>query len=61
MDILYNSFNKNQIKEIRCEAVFLDDCLVIFIYMDIFFRVDEDDISKTFMSLRKCFKKRSEK
>jgi hypothetical protein len=31
----------------------LDDCLVTFIEQDIFFGVDEDDIIKTFMSLRK--------
>jgi hypothetical protein len=31
----------------------LDDCLVIFIERDIFFKVDEDDIIKTFKSLRK--------
>jgi hypothetical protein len=31
----------------------LDDCLVTFIERDIFFEVDEDDIIKTFMSLRK--------
>jgi hypothetical protein len=31
----------------------LDDCLVIFIEWDIFFEVDEDDIIKTIMSLRK--------
>jgi hypothetical protein len=31
----------------------LDDCLVIFIEWDIFFKVDEDDIIKTFKSLRK--------
>jgi hypothetical protein len=31
----------------------LDDCLVIFIERDIFFEVDEDDIIKTFISLRK--------
>ena len=31
----------------------LDDCLVIFIGWDIFFEVDEDDIIKIFMSLRK--------
>ena len=29
----------------------LDDCLVTFIERDIFFKVDEDDIIKTFMSL----------
>jgi len=32
---------------------FLDDCLVTFIERDIFFKVDEDDIIETFMSLRK--------
>jgi hypothetical protein len=31
----------------------LDDCLVTFIERDIFFKVDEDDIIETFMSLRK--------
>jgi hypothetical protein len=31
----------------------LDDCLITFIERDIFFEVDEDDIIKTFMSLRK--------
>ena len=31
----------------------LDDCLVIFIERDIFFEVEEGDIIKTFMSLRK--------
>jgi hypothetical protein len=31
----------------------LYDCLVIFIEQDIFFKVDEDDIIKIFMSLRK--------
>ena len=31
----------------------LDDCLVTFIEQDIFFEVDEDDIIKTFMSIRK--------
>ena len=31
----------------------LDDCLVTFIERDMFFEVDEDDIIKTFMSLRK--------
>jgi len=31
----------------------LNDCLVTFIERDIFFEVDEDDIIKTFMSLRK--------
>ena len=31
----------------------LNDCLVTFIEWDIFFEVDEDDIIKTFMSLRK--------
>ena len=31
----------------------LDDCLIIFIERDIFFEVDEDDIIKIFMSLRK--------
>jgi hypothetical protein len=30
----------------------LDDCLVTFIERDIFFEVDEDDIIKTFISLR---------
>ena len=31
----------------------LDDCLVTFIEQDIFFKVDEDDIIKTSMSIRK--------
>jgi len=31
----------------------LDDCLVTFIEQDIFFEVNEDDIIKIFMSLRK--------
>jgi hypothetical protein len=31
----------------------LNDCLVTFIERDIFFKVDEDDIVKTSMSLRK--------
>jgi hypothetical protein len=31
----------------------LDDCLVTFIECDIFLEVDEDDIIKTFMALRK--------
>jgi hypothetical protein len=35
-----------------CDNV-LDDCLVTFIERDIFFKVDEDDIIETFMSLRK--------
>ena len=30
----------------------LDDCLVTFIERDIFFEVDENDIIKTFMSIR---------
>jgi hypothetical protein len=39
----------------------LDDCLVIFIERDIFFKVDEDDVIKTFMSLEKRQIKSSEK
>jgi hypothetical protein len=31
----------------------LDDCIVTFIECDIFLEVDEDDIIKTFMALRK--------
>ena len=31
----------------------LNDCLVTFVERDIFFKVDENDIVKTFMSLRK--------
>ena len=31
----------------------LDDCLVTFIKQDIFFEVNEDNIIKIFMSLRK--------
>jgi hypothetical protein len=31
----------------------LDDCLVTFIERDIFYEVDEDDIIRTFMTLRK--------
>ena len=31
----------------------LDDCLVTFIEQDIFFEVNEDDIIKIFMSIRK--------
>jgi hypothetical protein len=31
----------------------LDDCLVTYIERDIFFKVDEKDIIKTFMALRK--------
>jgi hypothetical protein len=31
----------------------LDDCLVTFIERDIFLEVDEDDIIRTFMALRK--------
>lgn len=30
----------------------LDDCLVTFIEKDIFFEVDEEDIIKTFISIR---------
>jgi hypothetical protein len=37
--------------------ILLDDCLVTFIERDIFFEVNEDDIIKTFMSLRKRRKK----
>ena len=33
--------------------IVLDDCLQTFIERDIFFQVDEDDIIKTFISLRK--------
>jgi hypothetical protein len=36
-----------------CFQYLLDDCLVIFIEREIFFEVNEDDIIKTFMSLRK--------
>ncbi|XP_062179392.1 uncharacterized protein LOC133884000 [Phragmites australis] len=32
----------------------LDDCLVTFIERDIFFKVNEDDIIETFMSIRRC-------
>jgi len=39
----------------------LDDCLVTFIEQDIFFEVNEDDIIKIFMSLRKRRIKPSEK
>jgi len=35
----------------------LDDCLVTFIEQDIFFEVNEDDIIKIFMSLRKASNK----
>jgi hypothetical protein len=31
----------------------MDDCLVTFIERDIFFKVDEDNTIKKFMSLRK--------
>ena len=31
----------------------LDDCLVSFIERDIFYEVDEDDIIKTFIAIRK--------
>jgi len=39
----------------------MDDCLVTFSEQNIFFGVDEDDIAKTFMSLRKRRIKQSEK
>ena len=39
----------------------LDDCLVTFIEHDIFFEVNEDNIIKIFMSLRKRRIKPSEK
>ena len=39
----------------------LDDCLVTFIEQDILFEVNEDDIIKIFMSLRKPRIKPSEK
>ena len=35
----------------------LDDCLVTFIEQDIFFEVNEDDIIKIFMSIRKASNK----
>ena len=39
----------------------MDDCQVTFSEQNIFFGVDEDDIAKTFMSLRKRRIKQSEK
>ena len=35
----------------------LDDCLVTFVEHDIFFEVNEDDIIKIFMSIRKASNK----
>ena len=37
--------------------IVLDDCLVTFVEQDIFFEVNEDDIIKIFMSLRKASNK----
>ena len=41
--------------------IVLDDCLVTFVEQDIFFEVNEDDIIKIFISLRKRRIKPSEK
>jgi len=51
---------KTKLKNKMGDSV-LEDCLVTFIEREFFFEVDEDDIIKTFMSLRKRRIKSSEK
>jgi hypothetical protein len=46
------SLVKTKLKNKMCDSL-LDDCLVTYIERDIFFKVNEEDITRTFMVLRK--------
>jgi hypothetical protein len=45
------TFIKSKLRN-KMGDILLDDCLLIFIERDVFFQLDEDDIIKTFMTIR---------